>query len=107
MKQEEPIFPLYETIIRAAKAAAFQDSRFPKLQKEEYANIFIKEIGAKWFARCFSFSCPLASEADLEDLKEHNHWGYEEWKNEKYDPTEAGGDFMHVHDDKVLSCIPD
>lgn len=38
----EAIFPLYETIIRTAKAAAFQDPRFPKLQKEEYSNVEVE-----------------------------------------------------------------
>jgi len=38
----EGIFPLYETIYRAAKAAAFEDPRFPELKKEEINNIKIE-----------------------------------------------------------------
>jgi AmmeMemoRadiSam system protein A len=38
----EPIFPLYETITRAAKAAAFEDPRFPHLSKEELKQIKIE-----------------------------------------------------------------
>ena len=31
----EPVFPLFEAIIKAARSAAFEDPRFPPLQKEE------------------------------------------------------------------------
>lgn len=38
----EPVFPLCETIIRAAQSAAFEDPRFPPLQKEEYKHIQVE-----------------------------------------------------------------
>lgn len=38
----EPVFPLYETITRAAQAAAFEDPRFPPLQKEEFKLVKIE-----------------------------------------------------------------
>jgi len=38
----EPVFPLYETIIRAARSAAFEDPRFPTLQKEEFKLVKIE-----------------------------------------------------------------
>lgn len=38
----EPVFPLFETIIRTAKAAAFEDPRFPPLQKEEFRHVKIE-----------------------------------------------------------------
>lgn len=38
----EPVFPLFEAVIRAARAAAFEDPRFPRLQKEEFKNIEVE-----------------------------------------------------------------
>ena len=38
----EGIFPLYETIYKVAKSAAFEDSRFPRLKKEEMKEIKIE-----------------------------------------------------------------
>jgi len=38
----EPVFPLYEAIIKSARSAAFEDSRFPPLQKEELKDIRIE-----------------------------------------------------------------
>ena len=38
----EPIFPLYEAIIKSARSAAFEDPRFPPLQKEELKDIKIE-----------------------------------------------------------------
>ncbi|MCK4860119.1 MAG: TIGR00296 family protein [Candidatus Omnitrophica bacterium] len=38
----EPVFPLFEAIIKAARSAAFEDSRFPPLQKEELKHIKIE-----------------------------------------------------------------
>ncbi len=38
----EAIYPLYETISRAATAAAFSDPRFPPLKKEEFDKIKIE-----------------------------------------------------------------
>jgi len=38
----EPVFPLYLTILRAAQAAAFDDPRFPPLQKEEFKDVKIE-----------------------------------------------------------------
>lgn len=38
----EPIYPLYEGVINAAKAAAFSDPRFPPLDKKELAGITIE-----------------------------------------------------------------
>lgn len=44
--------------------------------------------------KCYSFSCPLASEADLEDMKKYDKDLYKEYKNEEYDPTESGAQYM-------------
>jgi len=38
----EPVFPLFEAIIKAARLAAFEDTRFLPLQKEELKNIKIE-----------------------------------------------------------------
>lgn len=38
----EPVFPLYDGVVRAAKAAAFEDPRFPRLQKQEYNDIEVE-----------------------------------------------------------------
>jgi AmmeMemoRadiSam system protein A len=38
----EPVFPLYETIMRAARSAAFEDPRFPPLQKQEFKLVKIE-----------------------------------------------------------------
>ncbi len=38
----EPVFPLFETILRAAQSAAFEDPRFPPLQKEEFKQVEIE-----------------------------------------------------------------
>lgn len=78
---------------------------FDKLKREPYSSIFLKEVGAKWFGKCYSFSCQLADECNLQDLKNYNSEYYEEWKNEDYEPNEAGGNLMLVHDDVVLGCL--
>jgi len=38
----EPVFPLFEAIIKSARSAAFEDPRFPPLQKEELKDIKIE-----------------------------------------------------------------
>jgi len=38
----EPVFPLFKAIIKAARSAAFEDTRFPPLQKEELKDIKIE-----------------------------------------------------------------
>ena len=38
----EPVFPLFEAIIKSARSAAFEDPRFPPLQKEELKHIKIE-----------------------------------------------------------------
>ncbi|MFH1133309.1 MAG: TIGR00296 family protein [Nanoarchaeota archaeon] len=35
----EPIFPLWQAIIRAARAAAFDDPRFPPIEESEYEDL--------------------------------------------------------------------
>ena len=49
--------------------------------------------------KCYAWSCPLANEADLEDMKELDKDLYNEWKDEKYDPTEMGGNYLVVDEE--------
>ncbi|MCK4328758.1 hypothetical protein KAX02_02840 [candidate division WOR-3 bacterium] len=43
---------------------------------------------------CFTFDCPLAYEANLEDMKEYDKNLYEEYKQEEFDPIEMGAGWM-------------
>lgn len=38
----EPVLPLYEAVIRAARSAAFEDPRFPPLRKEQMKDLRIE-----------------------------------------------------------------
>lgn len=38
----DPVFPLYNAVLKAAKSAAFSDPRFPPLSKEEFDDITIE-----------------------------------------------------------------
>lgn len=58
----------------------------------------------KSMGKCYSFSCPLASEADLKDLKKWNNELYEDWKDEG-DPSEMGGELMLVCDNELLGKL--
>lgn len=40
--QPTPVMPLYKAIMEAAKSAAFQDPRFPPLQKEELGELHVE-----------------------------------------------------------------
>lgn len=50
----------------------------------------------KEHGKCYSFCCPLAYEANLEDMKELDKELYDDWKDEEYDPSEMGGEYMVV-----------
>ena len=43
---------------------------------------------------CAAYNCPLAWEADLEDMKKYDKHLYEEYKQEEYDPCEMGAGWM-------------
>lgn len=55
--------------------------------------------------KCYSFSCPLAVECDLQDLKEHDKYYYDLWKNENYEPFEAGAQLMLVSDKNLIDKL--
>jgi len=59
---------------------------------------FVAQFECKLQGKCYSFSCPIAHECDLEDLKEHSPDDYEQWEDEDYDPSEAGAQLMLVDD---------
>ncbi len=68
--------------------------RFPKKIKHKISQ-----------GKCYSFSCPIASECDLEDLKEHDTDLYNEWKNAEYDPSESGAELMLITDEKIINAL--
>ncbi len=43
---------------------------------------------------CFGFDCPIAREADLDDLKKFDKQLYDEWKDSEYGPIAGGSDWM-------------
>ncbi|MCP4493146.1 MAG: hypothetical protein GY820_38480 [Gammaproteobacteria bacterium] len=57
---------------------------------------WMKKHGYKWAGKCYTWSCPIAIEADLEDLKKWDTDLYNDWKNEPHDPSESGADLMVV-----------
>lgn len=61
--------------------------------------------GAIQMGKCYSFSCPLATECDLEDLRDHSKDYYDEWKNAKCDPAEAGAQLMLVFDKDLIEKL--
>jgi hypothetical protein len=66
---------------------------------------FVAEFGCKIAGRCFSFSCPVAWQADLEDLKEYDQELYEQYKDEEYGPHEIGADLMVISDPELISKL--
>lgn len=53
---------------------------------------------------CYCWSCPIATECNLEDLKEYSPEYYEEWKDCAYDPSEAGANLVLVGDEEI-KCL--
>lgn len=66
---------------------------------------FVADFGCKIAGRCYSFSCPIAHQADLDDLKEYDQELYEEWKDEDHSPHEMGADLMVVSDADLISQL--
>lgn len=54
----------------------------------------------KEHGKCYSFSCPLARRADLEDMKNLDSELYEEWKDGEC-PIFMGADWMVVDMDEI------
>lgn len=64
------------------------------IQKAQFTDDELLKINVKKQGKCYSFSCPIASEADLEDLKKYDIDLYYDWKDEKHDPSEMGAELM-------------
>lgn len=77
------------------------DIRYNKIHEHE----FIAQFGYKIQGKCYSFSCPLANQCDLDDLKEYSPDLYDYWKDEKYDPSESGADLMLITDETLISAL--
>lgn len=54
---------------------------------------------------CYAWSCPLATECDLQDLKEHDPERYDEWKDVEFDPSEAGANLVLVSDEELVKKL--
>ncbi len=91
-------------LIRHFQKYNLKKTRIQKKKNKEFKNalleqeVWIKKLGYLYAGRCFSFSCPIATEADLEDLKKFDSYLYDEWKNEEYDPSECGSNLMIISD---------
>ena len=44
--------------------------------------------------KCYAFDCPIAWEADLEDFKKYDQDLYEQYKDDQYDPSEQGANWV-------------
>ena len=55
--------------------------------------------------KCYSWSCPLAHECDLQDLKENDAELYEEWKDSEYEPNEAGAQLMLICNEDLIKKL--
>lgn len=70
-----------------------------------YEPEFVEKFGCKMQGKCYSFSCPIATQCDLQDLKEYNKERYNDWKDEEYDPSESGADLMLITDGKLIEAL--
>jgi len=66
---------------------------------------FVENYGCKRQGKCYSSSCPIATQCDLEDLKEYDTERYNEWKDEEFDPSESGADLMLITDEELIDKI--
>ena len=95
----------YDKIIAATKTKSGQNYVKKVREKLLYDNDFLAQFNCKKQGRCYSFSCPLANECDLEDLKNHDTSLYENWKDEEYGPDESGAQLMLIHDDNFIKRL--
>lgn len=70
-----------------------------------YEPEFVEKFGCKIQGKCYSFSCPIATQCDLEDLKKYDTERYNDWKGEEYDPSESGADLMLITNEKLIEAI--
>lgn len=50
---------------------------------------------------CAAYDCPLGWEANLEDMEKYDKGLYEEYKQERHDPSEMGADYIVQHRENV------
>lgn len=95
----------WQNIIKASETDEgkkyINDIRYNKMHDAD----FIAQFGCKLQGKCYSFSCPLASECDLQDLQEYDTELYNQWKDEEYQPNEAGANLMLVTDEKLIERL--
>lgn len=46
---------------------------------------------------CFANDCPFGHVADLRDLKKHDEYLYDQWKDDEYSPSESGSQWMIIY----------
>lgn len=71
---------------------------------EGYTRIEDKEPKVKQ-GRCHCYSCPLATECNLEDLKKYSPEDYDDWKDHEYDPSESGANLVLVSDKELIEKL--
>jgi len=91
-----------ERVINTDEGKIFADNiRYHKIHEPD----FISQFGCKLQGKCYSFSCPIASECDLEDLKNHDTYLYNEWRDSDYAPSEGGAELMLITDEKLIEAL--
>lgn len=95
----------WKNIVKASETKEGKEFINDIRHNKMYDADFIAKFGYKLQGKCYSFSCPLASECDLQGLQEHDQELYEEWENEEYDPSEMGANLMLVRDEKLIQAL--
>ena len=95
----------WKNIVKASETKEGKEFINDVRHNKMYDADFIAKFGYKLQGKCYSFSCPLASECDLQDLQEYDQELYEEWENEEYDPSEMGANLMLVRDEKLIQAL--
>ena len=87
-KKIEPNLIPIETLIKGC--GLFNED----IDSNDGAGCLSKSKNKQHPGRCSTFDCPLAYEANLEDMKEYDKDLYEEYKQEEFDPIEMGAGWM-------------
>lgn len=97
----------FGSIADIQKALETQDGKdyYEGLDRLMYDHSFVARFGCKRQGICMSYTCPVAFQADLEDLKTYDQDLYEEWKDEDSEPHEVGADLMVVSDPSLISQL--
>ena len=76
-----------------------------EVKSKLWDNEFVSKFGCKMQGKCYSFSCPIATECDLEDLQELDEYYYNQYKDEEYEPSESGANLMRVDDPELIQQL--